>query len=211
MAEKIIMEGSLKFIILLIFSYLVGSINFARIFSKLKQIELPKGLNPGAATVFMNISKRAGIFTALADAGKGILPVVVAKWYLKNSIFSGPTFWAMIALMAIIGHCYPIFYNFIGGRGLATSAGFIFSFFPYQVLSILPLYLFLIFYYKENLSLAALICIPLIFFAIVFSSGWLELFNFLPGFFIVLLFMFFRNYDRAKDLKERLAFILNKE
>ena len=201
----------LKFILYCFATYLLGSINFARLMAGFKKATIPQGANPGAATVFIKIGKKLGVITALLDASKAMVPIFIAKWYFKNIVFSQPIFLCLIGLAAVIGHCYSFYYNFQGGWGLATSAGVIFSLFPIHVLWVFPLYSFLVFYYKENLSLAALVCLALLFIIIILSRGWSEFYRFLPGISLVLLFMLFRNFDRGKDLKERIIFLLNKK
>jgi len=190
----------LKFILYYFAAYLLGSINFARLIAKFKKTDIPKGANPGAATIFTNIGKRLGVITAFLDMGKGILPVLIAKWYFKNIVFSQPIFLSLIGLSAIIGHCYPLYYNFQGGRGLTTSAGVIFGLLPLYTLWVLPPYLFLIFYYKESLELGltALAFLPLIFIIVIVSEGWLEFYRFLPGILAIIFFILFRNFDRLK-------------
>ncbi|ABI58579.1 glycerol-3-phosphate 1-O-acyltransferase PlsY [Nitrosomonas eutropha] len=112
--------------VILIFSaYLLGSISFAVVASWLFKLPDPRSYgsgNPGATNVLRTGKKVAAAVTLLGDAGKGWVAVVVAK-YLGNVLGLGDEVIASAALAVFLGHLFPIFLAFKGGKGVATSAG----------------------------------------------------------------------------------------
>ncbi|MXS80929.1 acyl-phosphate glycerol-3-phosphate acyltransferase [Nitrosomonas eutropha] len=112
--------------VILIFSaYLLGSISFAVVASWLFKLPDPRSYgsgNPGATNVLRTGKKAAAAVTLLGDAGKGWVAVVVAK-YLGNVLGLGDEVIASAALAVFLGHLFPIFLAFKGGKGVATSAG----------------------------------------------------------------------------------------
>lgn len=110
-------------IIFLVLSYLIGSISSAVIVCKLLSLPDPRtegSKNPGATNVTRIGGKRAGYLTFLGDFLKGLLPVLVAKLMgLSDSVI------AIAALAAFLGHLYPIYFAFKGGKGIATLVGII--------------------------------------------------------------------------------------
>ncbi|MXS85585.1 glycerol-3-phosphate 1-O-acyltransferase [Nitrosomonas sp. HPC101] len=110
----------------LIFSaYLLGSISFAVIASWLFKLPDPRSYgsgNPGATNVLRTGKKAAAAVTLLGDAGKGWVAVVAAK-YLSNFYGLGDEVIAASALAVFLGHLFPVFLAFKGGKGVATSAG----------------------------------------------------------------------------------------
>jgi glycerol-3-phosphate acyltransferase PlsY len=105
--------------------YLVGSLSFAVIVSRLMGLDDPRTFgskNPGATNVLRSGSKAAAIITLLLDAAKGWLPVMLVKWYGKPYGLDDGTV-AMVGLAAFLGHLYPVFFRFVGGKGVATALG----------------------------------------------------------------------------------------
>lgn len=105
-------------------AYLVGSLSFAVIVSKVMGLPDPHSYgsgNPGATNVLRSGSKKAAILTLLLDAVKGWLPVVAVAWSGMGG-GSGATL-AAVGLAAFLGHLYPVFFKFKGGKGVATAAG----------------------------------------------------------------------------------------
>jgi glycerol-3-phosphate acyltransferase PlsY len=78
--------------------------------------------NPGATNVLRSGSKGAAIATLLLDAAKGWLPVMLVKWYGKPYGMEEGTM-ALVGLAAFVGHLYPVFFKFVGGKGVATALG----------------------------------------------------------------------------------------
>ncbi|OYU13096.1 MAG: glycerol-3-phosphate acyltransferase [Comamonadaceae bacterium PBBC1] len=106
-------------------SYLVGSLSFAVIVSRLMGLNDPRSYgskNPGATNVLRSGSKKAAILTLLLDALKGWLPVAVVLAY-GPEYGLGPQVAALAGLAAFLGHLYPVFFGFAGGKGVATAVG----------------------------------------------------------------------------------------
>lgn len=106
-------------------AYLVGSLSFAVIVSKAMGLNDPRTFgskNPGATNVLRSGNKAAAIVTLLLDALKGWLPVVLVRWYGQPYGLEDGTL-ALVGLAAFLGHLFPVFFRFIGGKGVATALG----------------------------------------------------------------------------------------
>lgn len=105
--------------------YLIGSLSFAVIVSRVMGLNDPRTFgskNPGATNVLRSGSKAAAVVTLLLDAAKGWLPVMLVKWYGRPYGLEDGTM-AMVGLAAFVGHLYPVFFGFLGGKGVATALG----------------------------------------------------------------------------------------
>jgi glycerol-3-phosphate acyltransferase PlsY len=112
-------------IVAVIVAYLAGSLSFAVIVSRLMGLHDPRSYgskNPGATNVLRSGNKAAAVVTLLLDALKGWLPVVLVKWYGADYGLGDGTV-AAVGLAAFLGHLYPVFFGFKGGKGVATAAG----------------------------------------------------------------------------------------
>jgi glycerol-3-phosphate acyltransferase PlsY len=108
-------------ILLLIFAYLLGSIPTGVILAKAFGNVDPRTLgskNIGATNVFRTVGKKLGILTLLGDILKGLIPVAIARVTLDSYFWIGT-----VTLAAFLGHLYPIFLKFKGGKGIATGLG----------------------------------------------------------------------------------------
>ena len=108
-----------------VLAYLAGSLSFAVIVSRLMGLNDPRtygSKNPGATNVLRSGSKAAAIVTLLLDAFKGWLPVVLVRWFGKPYGLEEGTL-ALVALAAFLGHLFPVFFRFVGGKGVATALG----------------------------------------------------------------------------------------
>ena len=106
-------------------AYLVGSLSFAVIVSRAMGLNDPRTFgskNPGATNVLRSGSKAAAIITLLLDAFKGWLPVMLVKWFGQPYGLGDGTM-AMVGLAAFLGHLFPVFFRFVGGKGVATALG----------------------------------------------------------------------------------------
>jgi glycerol-3-phosphate acyltransferase PlsY len=102
-------------------SYLIGSIASAVIVARIFKLPDPRlagSGNPGATNVLRLGGKKAAIITLLGDLGKGLLPVL-----LLRALAAPDEALAVAALLAFIGHLFPVFFGFKGGKGVATAAG----------------------------------------------------------------------------------------
>ena len=113
-------------VIYLLFSYLIGAISFGIVMSHLFSLPDPRTIgskNPGATNVLRTGKKLAALLTLLGDALKGALTVGLAQYFELSSLMVG-----LIAIATLIGHVFPIYYGFKGGKGVATAAGILFMF-----------------------------------------------------------------------------------
>ncbi|MDD5228479.1 MAG: glycerol-3-phosphate 1-O-acyltransferase PlsY [Methylococcales bacterium] len=111
---------------LILFAYLLGSVSSAIIVCRLMGLPDPREQgsgNPGATNVMRIGGKKAAAITFFGDFLKGLIPVLMAKFIGAPSIL-----WAIVGLAAFLGHLYPIFFGFKGGKGVATSAGVLIGF-----------------------------------------------------------------------------------
>jgi glycerol-3-phosphate acyltransferase PlsY len=110
-------------------AYLFGSLAFAIIVSRAMGLADPRSFgsgNPGATNVLRSGSKPAALITLLLDALKGFLPVFLVKRYGEPYGLNEGTV-AMVAIAAFLGHLYPVFFRFKGGKGVATFIGVVFG------------------------------------------------------------------------------------
>lgn len=110
-------------------AYLLGSLAFAVIVSKAMGLSDPRTFgskNPGATNVLRSGSKAAAIITLLFDALKGLVPVLLVKAFGKPYGLEDGTM-ALVGLAAFLGHLYPVFFRFEGGKGVATFLGVVFG------------------------------------------------------------------------------------
>jgi len=108
-----------------VLAYLLGSLSFAVIVSKAMRLDDPRSYgsgNPGATNVLRSGNKAAAILTLLLDALKGVVAVVFARLMAERLGYGGGTI-ALAGLAAFLGHLYPVFFRFQGGKGVATAAG----------------------------------------------------------------------------------------
>jgi glycerol-3-phosphate acyltransferase PlsY len=110
-------------------AYLIGSLSFAVIVSRLMGLNDPRSYgsgNPGATNVLRSGNKTAAILTLLFDALKGFVPVALAG-QLGPRFGLGEGTVALVGLGAFLGHLWPVFFRFRGGKGVATAAGVLFG------------------------------------------------------------------------------------
>jgi glycerol-3-phosphate acyltransferase PlsY len=148
------MAASLAFVVA---AYLIGSVSFAVVTSKLFGLPDPHSYgsgNPGATNVLRTGHKAAAALTLLGDGAKGWLAVFLAQTL-------GPSFsvadWVVpaVALVVFVGHLFPVFHHFAGGKGVATAAGIMFAFSWPLGLSLAVIWLVMAYGFKIS-SLAAL-------------------------------------------------------
>ena len=146
------------FWLLALLAYLLGSLSFAILLSRLSGGPDPRASgsgNPGATNMLRVAGKKLAVLTLLGDLLKGLLPVLVA--YLLGL---GVQQQAWIGLAAVIGHLYPVYFRFQGGKGVATAAGMLLGLYPPAAPLALASWA-LTFYLTRTSSLASLITTPL--------------------------------------------------
>ena len=135
-------------------AYLLGSVPFAMISSRLFGLADPRSYgsgNPGATNVLRSGNKKAALMTLIGDALKGAVAVIVAQQMGFSDTVIG-----LVALAVFLGHLYPIFLKFKGGKGVATAAGVLLALDPILGLAVAGTWL-LVAYVSRYSSLAALI------------------------------------------------------
>jgi len=139
-------------------AYLLGSLSFAVIVSALMGLQDPRTFgskNPGATNVLRSGSKPAAIVTLLLDGLKGWLPVFLVRLYGKPYGLEDGTV-AMVALAAFLGHLFPVFFRFQGGKGVATFIGVVFGIHPLLGIATAATWLIIAFFFRYS-SLASLV------------------------------------------------------
>jgi glycerol-3-phosphate acyltransferase PlsY len=150
-----VMQHPLSVVVL---AYLLGSLSFAVIVSKFMGLSDPRSYgskNPGATNVLRSGNKKAAVLTLLFDAVKGCVPVAVLLQYgAAYGLTEGVA--AAAGLAAFLGHLYPVFFKFEGGKGVATALGVLMGISPLLGLAVAITWLGIAWYSRYS-SLAALL------------------------------------------------------
>ena len=147
--------------------YLVGSLSFAVIVSRAMGLNDPRtygSKNPGATNVLRSGSKAAAVVTLVLDAAKGWLPVALVQWFGQQYGLGEGTM-AMTGLAAFVGHLYPVFFRFVGGKGVATALGVLLGISPLLGLAVAVTWLAMawFFRYSSLASLTAAVAAPIVY------------------------------------------------
>ena len=139
-------------------AYLVGSLSFAVIVSRLMGLADPRSYgskNPGATNVLRSGNKAAAVLTLVLDALKGYVPVLLALLW-RDRLGLSELVIAMVGLAAFLGHLWPVFFRFEGGKGVATAAGVLLALNPHLGLATLVSWVIVAFFLRYS-SLASLV------------------------------------------------------
>ena len=139
-------------------AYLIGSLSFAVIVSQVMGLNDPRTYgsgNPGATNVLRSGNKAAAVLTLLLDALKGFVPVLLVKEFGPPYGLDEGTL-ALVALAAFLGHLWPVFFRFKGGKGVATAAGVLLGLNPWLGLATLATWIIIAAFTRYS-SLAALV------------------------------------------------------
>ncbi len=185
----------MKIFLLLIFAYLLGSVPTGVILARAFSDVDPRtrgSRNIGAANVFRTAGRNLGVVTLLGDIVKGFLPVIIARNSLDAHFWVGA-----VALTAFVGHLYPIFLRFKGGKGIATGLGAFLAMAPLP--AILSCFVFAAFVYRwRYISLGSLT-------ATAAFPVFLSLFNphraYLPFALAIGLLIFYRHRENIERLR----------
>jgi acyl phosphate:glycerol-3-phosphate acyltransferase len=164
--------------------YLIGSVSFAVVVSRLKGLPDPHSYgsgNPGATNVLRTGNKPAAVLTLLGDAFKGWFAVWLA-WQLAPYLGYGENTVACVALAAFLGHLYPVFHGFAGGKGVATAAGILFAINVWLGFATLVTWLLIALFFRYS-SLASLIAalFSVFYYVLLFGIRWMALAIFAMG------------------------------
>ena len=148
----------LNSLIAVLVAYAIGSLSFAVIVSRLMGLNDPRSYgsgNPGATNVLRSGNRKAAVLTLVFDALKGYLPVLAAQWLMPRFGWGESTV-AFVGLAAFLGHLWPVFFNFQGGKGVATAAGVLLALNPILGAATLGTWLIVAFFTRYS-SLAAIV------------------------------------------------------
>jgi glycerol-3-phosphate acyltransferase PlsY len=181
--------------LLIVLAYLLGSISAAIITCKLMGLPDPRTVgsnNPGATNVLRHGGKKAAAITLLGDGLKGLIPVLIGKALGLNE-----TWLIVIGIAAFLGHLYPVFYQFKGGKGVATAIGVFLGVNLWGGLAFVATWLIMAKGFKIS-SLAALIATalsPMYFWVLSNGNGWLTL-----GVLLIAVLIFWRHESNIRNL-----------
>ena len=139
-------------------AYLLGSISSAVVVARMMRLEDPRNVgsrNPGATNILRYGGKSAAALTLLGDLLKGVVAVVIARLVTDQSLVL-----ASVGLLALVGHVYPIFFGFRGGKGVATGFGVWLALSPWVALALVLTWLLAAALFRYS-SLSALIATAL--------------------------------------------------
>ncbi len=179
---------------LTIIAYLFGSISTAVIVCRLMGLPDPRtqgSHNPGATNVLRYGGKKAGIATLAGDIIKGVIPVLAVRLFTDD-----PLYLALAAAAALLGHMFPVFFGFRGGKGVATAFGVLLGCNWMIALSVLGVWLATVFGFKLSSlgAITAAVCLPLITWLLDGRTEYLVL----SGFITVLLIV--RHHSNIRNL-----------
>ena len=171
----------MSILFIIIISYLIGSIQSGILIGKIiykTDVRQFGSKSSGATNIQRTIGLKPGIFVLVLDILKGFLPILFIEIFTEENILG-----VMSCIFLVLGHCYPVFHKFKGGKGVATGFGSVVVLLPYIALGI-PIALPII-YKTRYVSLGAILgCIISIFLIILFVA--LEL---LPSEYLMILFV----------------------
>ena len=157
--------AALFFVVL---AYLIGSLNFAIIVCKIAGLPDPRqegSRNPGATNVLRMGGKKLAAIVMAGDALKGLIPVLIARAFDIHGLEL-----SFVAMAAVLGHMYPIFFRFQGGKGVATILGAIFGLSAFVGLLVVLTWFIIakLFKYSSLASLCSIILLPI--YLVIFSN-----------------------------------------
>lgn len=188
-----------------IFSYLIGSVSFAIVISKIRGLDDPRGhgsKNPGATNVMRTGDSIAAFLTLVGDTLKGLLVIVFVKiFWVEDPLTQEGAFMISLSMLAVlVGHLFPIFFKFKGGKGVATSGGILIGIDAFLGISVLCVWLF--FYCMFSISSVAALssAFAAIFFAIIFIPlAWPNHYEILIfTIWVISLILFIRHYTNIQ-------------
>jgi glycerol-3-phosphate acyltransferase PlsY len=148
-------------IFITLFGYLLGSVPTGIVLTRLFSRGDPRKMgskNIGATNIYRTAGKTLGVFTLLGDMLKGALPIWMAIMWSQHDLWGIPDLWiAIVGLSPILGHIFPIFLGFKGGKGVATALGIYLVISPIAVLIEFFVFAFIVWRWRI-ISLGSIIC-----------------------------------------------------
>ena len=196
--------------LIVIFSYLLGSINFAYITARMKGIDISSegSGNPGTSNVLRTLGKGSAAIVLFGDLLKGAIPIV---FFYQNQYF------LVYGLAAVVGHIYPVFYRFKGGKGVATYVGVyvatvfmnpynsdLFNIDIFQILNIpvLAFFYFVIFKITRVSAIASLTTVLITVSLLIYTNNEISNVIILVVLFVLILIKHSENIKRLREGKE---------
>ncbi len=182
---------NLEIILIILISYLFGSIPFGLILTKIfigKDIRNIGSGNIGATNVFRSGNKFIGYLTLILDILKAVIPILFIKFYYSDQLY-------LASLSVFIGHIFPMWLKFRGGKGVATYVGILLclNYLSGLVFCIIWLLIFFLFKYSSLSSMTSSFCIPI--FQYFFISD-----PFYYFYFIMFIMIFYTHRENIKRL-----------
>ena len=191
------MPDTVMIAMLVVLAYLAGSISFAVLVSRVYGLPDPRAYgsgNPGATNVLRSGRKSAAVLTLLGDAVKGWLPVLLAAHWAADRAE-----WAMAlaAVAAVLGHLYPVFHGFRGGKGVATALGALAGLSGYLALAVVAGWIVIAIFFRYS-SLASMIAAAsaVFYVAILFSPAH----PFFPAVLVLAVLLIWRHRPNIRNL-----------
>ncbi|MFZ9097475.1 MAG: glycerol-3-phosphate 1-O-acyltransferase PlsY [Methylophilaceae bacterium] len=187
----------MEFTVVLILAYFIGSISFGIVFSKLFKLKDPRSFgskNIGATNVMRSGKKLPAVLTLLGDLAKGSVMILLCQYlgFAKNEIF-------LVAGAVFLGHLFPIYHKFKGGKGVATAFGILLIIHSKIALMVLAtwIFIFLITRISSLSALSAAIVLPIIAYLMNTETGFIYLSLFLS------LMLIYRHKQNIQNLLQR--------
>lgn len=180
--------------LLIVSAYLLGSISTAILTCKLMGLPDPRTVgsnNPGATNVLRHGGRKAAAITLLGDALKGLIPVLIGK-----ALGISDNALVLIGLAAFLGHLFPLYYGFRGGKGVATAIGVFLGLNVWGGVAFVLTWLLMAKVFKIS-SLSALVATALspLYFWLLTGNGWLTL-----GIGLMAVLIFWRHQSNIRNL-----------
>jgi acyl phosphate:glycerol-3-phosphate acyltransferase len=188
------MLSTLLFLLCAVVAYLIGSVCSAVIVSQLFDLPDPRlegSQNPGATNVLRLAGKQYALIVLIADMLKGLLPVLLAKLLDAGPIIVGFTCFA-----AVLGHMYPIFFKFRGGKGVATALGALLGFHFLVGVAVIATWLVIV-KFSRYVSFASIVSLSL---APLYSLGILHNLTAFPPLMCIALFIIYKHRNNITRL-----------
>ncbi len=193
--RRLMIEG----LVVCIFAYLMGSIPTGVIISRKFgniDIQAEGSRNIGATNVARLIGKKFGVLTLVGDVIKGSIPVILAILVIGKGNLRADMWVSLAAVCSVVGHMYPIFLKFKGGKGIATSAGVFLVLAPLAVLIDMIIFLLVLVRWRfvSLGSLSAAFCMPIL---IALLPGHN---TFIPLALVITILIFYRHHENIERL-----------
>ncbi len=147
------MEEFIRSFVVVVFAYICGSVPWGYIIGKVNGIDIRTvgSKNIGATNVTRCVGKKAGKLCFALDFLKGLLPVMIARYFIPD----GSVTELLVVFAAILGHIFPVFLNFKGGKGVSTAAGAVMALAPIPLVTALVVWV-VVFFISRYVSLASI-------------------------------------------------------